>query len=101
MNHTGWSRRAALKSGLAATAIASLPGLTSGEDAAPTRKNRIRQAACKWCYKDIPLDQLCAYGAKIGLKGIDLLAVEDFDVPRRYGLVCTMGQAGGGTIRMR
>jgi hydroxypyruvate isomerase len=92
------SRRAALKSGLAATAIASLPALAGADDVAPARKNRIHQSACRWCYKDIPLDQLCAYGAKIGLKGIDLLPVEDFDVPRRYGLICTMGQAGGGTI---
>ncbi len=91
MNSIGLSRRAALKSGLAATALASLPGLTSGEDVAPARKNRIHQSACQWCYKDIPLDQLCAYGAKIGLKGIDLLAVEDLEVPRRYGLICTMG----------
>jgi hydroxypyruvate isomerase len=26
------------------------------------------------------------------------LQVEDFEVPRRYGLICTMGYAGGGTI---
>ena len=32
------------------------------------------------------------------LKGIDLLSVEEYEVPRRYGLICTMGQAGGGTI---
>ena len=48
--------------------------LHAAEDAAPARKNRIHQSACRWCYKDIPLDQLCAYAAQIGLKGIDLLA---------------------------
>jgi hydroxypyruvate isomerase len=99
MNQTGWSRRAALKSGLAATAMASLPNMISGEDVVPARKDRIRQAACRWCYKDIPLDQLCAYGAKIGLKGIDLLPVEEWETPKQYGLICTMGQAGGGTIK--
>ncbi len=64
----------------------------------PARKNRIHQSACRWCYKDIPVDQLSAYGAKIGLKGIDLLAAEEWEIPRRYGLICTMGYAGGGTI---
>jgi hydroxypyruvate isomerase len=98
MRPIGWSRRAALKTGLAATAMVSLPEMMSGEDVAPARKNRIHQSACQWCYKDIPLDQLCAYAAKIGLKGIDLLTVEQFEVPRRYGLICTMGYAGGGTI---
>ena len=33
------------------------------ETAAPARKNRIHQSACKWCYKDIALDQLCAFAA--------------------------------------
>jgi hydroxypyruvate isomerase len=98
MSTLRFTRRSALKSGFAATAIASLPGIIDGQDAVPVRKNRIHQSACRWCYKDVPLDQLCAYAAKIGLKGIDLLPLEDFDVPRRYGLICTMGQAGGGTI---
>jgi hydroxypyruvate isomerase len=98
MNHAGCSRRAALKSCLAATALASLPRLANGEDATPVRKNRIHQSACQWCYKDIPLDQLCAYAAQIGLKGIDLLQPEEYEVPRRYGLICTMAYAGGGTI---
>ena len=69
MNSIGLSRRAALKSGLAATALASLPGLTSGEDVAPARKNRIQQSACRWCYKEIPLDQLCAYRSKDRTEG--------------------------------
>jgi hydroxypyruvate isomerase len=98
MSQTGWSRRAALKSGLAATAAAALPAIEQAEDAAPARKNRIHQSVCQWCYKQIPLDQFCADAATIGLKGVDLLQVEDFEVPRRYGLICTMGYAGGGTI---
>ena len=35
---------------------------------------------------------------QIGLEGVDLLTVEEWEVPRRYGLICTMGYAGGGTI---
>jgi hydroxypyruvate isomerase len=60
--------------------------------------NKIRQSACQWCYKDIPLEQLCAFAAQIGMVGIDLLPVEDWEVPQRHGLICTMGLAGGGTI---
>jgi hydroxypyruvate isomerase len=97
-SRAGLSRRAALKSGLAATGLAALPALLHGDEPAPARKNRIHQSACRWCYKDIPLDQLCAFAAKIGMAGIDLLSVEEWDVPRRYGLRCTMGQCGGGTI---
>ena len=48
--------------------------------------------------QDIPLEKLCSYGAEIGLKGIDLLEVSEWEVPRRYGLICSMGYAGGGDI---
>jgi hydroxypyruvate isomerase len=92
------SRRDALKTGFAATTLASWSADLSGQDAVPARKNRIHQSACRWCYKDIPVDQLSAYGARIGLKGIDLLAAEEWEIPRRYGMICTMGYAGGGTI---
>jgi hydroxypyruvate isomerase len=65
---------------------------------AAARKNRIHQSVCRWCYKDLSLDQLCQWGVQLGLKGIDLLEIDEWDVPRRYGLVCSMGYAGGGTI---
>jgi hydroxypyruvate isomerase len=52
----------------------------------------------RWCYEKIPLDQLCGYAAKIGLNGVDLLEVNEYEIPRRYGLLCTMGYAGGGEI---
>jgi len=32
------------------------------------------------------------------LKGIDLLQPDEYEVPRRYGLICTMGYGGAGTI---
>jgi hydroxypyruvate isomerase len=44
------------------------------------------------------LDELCAYAAQIGLKGVDLLEPQDFEAPRKYGLICTMGYANAGTI---
>lgn len=91
------SRRAALKAGLATATAASLPRVSLAQES-PMKTGRIRQSVCRWCYKEIALDDLCAYAAKIGLKGVDLLPVEQFDVPRKYGLICTMGQAGGGTI---
>lgn len=96
MNHE-ISRRAALKAGIAAGAVATLPRI-SPADEVPMKTGRIKQSVCRWCYKDIALDDLCAFAARIGLKGVDLLPVEQFDLPRKYGLICTMGYAGGGTI---
>lgn len=98
MNPVRFSRRAALKSGMATTALASLAQIANADGVPLVRKGRIRQSVCRWCYKDIPLDRLCAYAAQIGLKGIDLLQPDEYEVPRRYGLICTMAYAGAGTI---
>lgn len=72
----------------------------SGNPEAPmvARKGRIHQSVSRWCYKDIPLEQLASYAASIGLAGVDLLQLDEYEVPRRYGLICTMGYAGGGEI---
>lgn len=90
-------RRSALKAGLAAAAFTSLTGTLQGEEMI-ARKKRIKQSVCRWCYQKIPLDDLCSSSAQIGLVGVDLLQPEEYAVPRRYGLICTMGYAGGGTI---
>ena len=79
--------------------MASVPSIAWSEQAAPTqRKGRIKQSVARWCYKDIPLDQLCASAAQIGCKGIDLLNPDEYEVPKRYGLVCSMAYAGGGEL---
>ena len=62
------------------------------------RNNRIHQSVSRWCYQKTPLEELCAYSAKIGLKAVDLLQPDEYEVPGRYGLVCSMGYAGGGEI---
>jgi hydroxypyruvate isomerase len=96
------SRRHLLRTVVSGATIAAVPSISSSHLSQQTtpvsRKGRIRQSASRWCYKDIPLDKLCAYGAEIGLKGIDLLNVEEWEMPKRYGLICTMGYAGGGDI---
>jgi hydroxypyruvate isomerase len=93
------SRRSVLKTALSGVTIASLsPVSWSQQDSPIKRKARIRQSASRWCYRDIPLDKLCAYAAQIGLQGIDLLNPEDYEVPVRYGLICSMAYASGGEI---
>ncbi len=62
------------------------------------RNGRIRQSVARWCYQQIPLNELCVAAAAMGLVGIDLLKPEEYEVPSRYGLLCTMGYAGGGEI---
>jgi hydroxypyruvate isomerase len=89
------TRRQLLKSSAAGIALTQVNPLFASST---QRKGRIRQSVCQWCYSKTPIDQLAEYAAKIGLKGIDLLKPGEFEIPRRYGLICTMAYAGGGDI---
>ncbi len=93
------TRRALLKAsvaGVAALRVPAFPATLSSQ--ASARKGRILQSVCQWCYPHMSVDQLAEYAAKIGLRGVDLLQPEEYEIPRRYGLICTMGYAGGGEI---
>jgi hydroxypyruvate isomerase len=94
------SRRSLLKTAVSGATLAALPSVAwpQGAAARTKRKGNIRQSVSRWCYQNIPIQQLCEYAVQIGLQGIDLLNPEEFEVPARYGLVCSMGYAGGGEI---
>ena len=90
------NRRSLLAAGVVTGAAALLPGALRAE--AVARKGRIHQSVCRWCYPKMTVEELSEYGAQIGLKAVDLLQPEEWEIPRRYGLVCAMGYAGGGEI---
>jgi hydroxypyruvate isomerase len=71
----------------------------AGPTAEATRKGRIHQSVCRWCYQKMTLDQLCTVAQSLGLVGVDLLQPEEYAVPLRYGLRCTMAYGGGGDIK--
>jgi hydroxypyruvate isomerase len=53
----------------------------------------------RWPYQKIPLPDFCKAIAEMGLTAIDLLEEPDWAVARDHGLTCSMGYAGGGSIR--
>ena len=96
---TKLSRRSIVKTALSGVTMAAVPSMSWLAQEAPIpRKGRIRQSVSRWCYEKIPLEELCASAAKIGLKGVDLLNPDEYGIPARHGLVCSMGYAGGGEI---
>jgi hydroxypyruvate isomerase len=62
-------------------------------------RGRLRQSVSRWCYQKIALPDLCKAVAAMGVPAIDLLEAADWPVVREFGLVCSMGYGGGGTIR--
>ncbi|MFY0651370.1 MAG: TIM barrel protein [Cyclobacteriaceae bacterium] len=53
-------------------------------------KGNIHHSVCRWCYEDIPLEELCEVAKEIGIKSIDLLHPEEWKVAANYGLTCAM-----------
>jgi hydroxypyruvate isomerase len=83
------NRRSAIKTAAAASLLAFEAG-----SAAP-KKGRLKQSVCRWCYKDMSIDDLCRNSAEMGLSAVDLVKQEDWPVLQKYGLVSSMVYSGG------
>jgi len=89
------SRRAALRQISAGTVllagVAATPlTMKFSETTAPAAHNgRIKQSVCQWCYK-LPLEELCAAAAGMGLRSVELIQPKDFATVRKHGLICAM-----------
>ncbi len=79
-------RRSAMKA--TALAAASLSHRLAAADAA--MKGRVNHSVCKWCYRDISLEDLCKQAKEIGLNSIELLGPEDWPTLKKYNLTCAM-----------
>lgn len=53
-------------------------------------KGNINHSACRWCYNDIPMDKFLSAAKDIGLKGIDLLGPEEWQLAIDKGMTCSM-----------
>jgi len=67
----------------------SIPQANSDMPILPLKGN-INHSVCRWCYKEIELDMLCAEGKKMGLKGIDLVGPADWPTLKKHGLHSSM-----------
>jgi hydroxypyruvate isomerase len=86
---------ATLTAGLTTQADAQAQAAASGK---AVMKGRLKQSVSRWCYGKIPMPEFCKAVAAMGLTAIDLLDQADWAVVRDFGLVCSMGNAGGGSI---
>ena len=84
---------------LAGTVAALAPRLSSTAAADRVVKNgRLKQSVSRWCYSRIPMPEFSRAVADMGLTAIDLLEEPEWAPLKEYGLICSMGYAGGGSI---
>jgi hydroxypyruvate isomerase len=99
------SRRVAIKKMVAGAAAFGTAGILSTLQAGGTEygglgeqkkmkklqlKGSIHHSVCRWCYDDIPLDQLCNGVKKIGFGAIDLVGPKDWPVLKQHGIWSSM-----------
>ena len=53
-------------------------------------KGTINHSVCRWCYGDIPLEDLCVAVKKIGFSAIDLVGPADWPVLQQHGIFSSM-----------
>jgi hydroxypyruvate isomerase len=91
------TRRTWLASALGA-AVAGPMALQAGADQL-VKNGRLKQSVSRWPYNKIPMPEFCRACADMGLTAVDLLEEPEWATARDHGLICSMGYAGGGSIR--
>ncbi len=69
-------------------------GRTMSQDFSRTFSDRLKgnvnHAVCRWCYQSIPLEEFAEKCKSIGIKAIDLLKPEEWEVVQKKGLSCSV-----------
>jgi len=81
-------RMAAGSAFLAATPAAFANSLEKNATVKEQLKGNVNHSVCRWCYGNIPLEQLAEAAQEMGLKSIELLGPDDWAVVQKYGLTC-------------
>ncbi|MEO0731739.1 MAG: TIM barrel protein [Bacteroidota bacterium] len=92
------NRRKAIKNATLGLGAISLSRAIGATEAATASGYTTNHSTCKWCYNDIPLEELCERGQDIGLKSIELTTVKEWPTLKKYGMTCAMGTLDGFSI---
>src|SRR5205814_7930672 len=81
-----------------ALGVTALPAASGALGDRVVKNGRLKQSVTRWPYRAIPLPEFCRAVADMGLTAIDLLEEAEWPIVGQYGLICSMGYAGGGSI---
>lgn len=88
------NRRSVLKasvlgvSGLTISSASCAPNIQPKEEF--LLKGKVNHSACRWCYSKIPLGKLAEEAQELGMKSIELLNPDEWDVMIKKGLTCAI-----------
>jgi hydroxypyruvate isomerase len=85
--------------GATVLAGAAVPAPLSFARSDDTLKGNINHSVCKWCYRDLSLDELCQAAKQMGIASIDLTGPDEWPVLQKYDLTCAMANGAGKGIK--
>lgn len=100
-NKTNPSRRKTFKKIAGTAAISFLApslsqNLLAAEAILPDKlKGKVNHSVCRWCYNDIPFEELCKAAKEIGLTSIELVGPEEWPILKEYGLTSALPWGAG------
>jgi len=53
-------------------------------------KGNINHSVCRWCYDNIPFEDLCKAAKEMGIKSIELTGPDEWPILKKYGLTSAM-----------
>ncbi|HEX8234713.1 MAG TPA: TIM barrel protein [Abditibacteriaceae bacterium] len=81
--------------GTAAQGTAAQPTTSPASATKAVSNGRINQSVCQWCFNRMPVEKLAEEGARIGLKGIDLVGPDAWPAMKKHGIIGTMTPSHG------
>ncbi|MEY2760883.1 MAG: hypothetical protein RLZZ96_783 [Bacteroidota bacterium] len=54
-------------------------------------KGKVHHSACRWCYQDIPFEELVINAKKIGLQSIELTGPAEWDILKKHDMTAAIG----------
>jgi hydroxypyruvate isomerase len=101
MSSSRLHRRDALKwlgGSVVCGAAAALPNFSLAKTAQEpyrAKNNRINQSVIFWCFRPMPVEELAAHAARMGIKSVELVGPEHWPMLKKLGLVCAMTPSHG------
>ncbi len=51
---------------------------------------KVNHSVCKWCYGQIPLEDLCIAGREFGLQSVEIISPADVPILAKHSMTCAM-----------
>lgn len=87
-------RRKLLKNSILAASAIAVSSCSSTDNKTIEKpfslKGKVKHSACRWCYSKIPLEQLAETAQELGMKSIELLNPNEWDIMIKRGLTCAI-----------